>query len=298
MVGPVSQQWGAQLITLKTPGKVNLVLEILGKRTDGYHEIKSIMQAVSLFDALSFSRAPDIKMSCNIPELQSENNLVLKAARLLKQVSGYPAGALIAMEKNIPWEAGLGGGSSDAAAALTGLNKLWSLGLPRERLAEIAADIGSDVPFFIYGGTCLSEGRGEKIDKLPDIDKTWFILLKPSLPGQAGKTGRLYGLIVQHQYTGGEYTFRMKQSIDSGHGLAGLYNVFDHVVSEAYPGLDRYFDLLRKAGAREIHLAGSGPVIFTALQDEKKAREIYGRVKTGDEQVYLVSSVPGDVVGY
>jgi len=286
------------LITLKAPAKINLVLEILGKRADGYHEIKSIMQAVSLFDVLSFSEAPDIGMSCSVPELQSDNNLVLKAARILKQVSGYPGGALITLEKTIPWEAGLGGGSSDAAAALTGLNRLWSLALSREKLAEIAADIGSDVPFFIYGGTCLSEGRGEKIVQLPDMGKTWFVLLKPALPGQVGKTGRLYGLIGQHQYTGGEYTGRMKQSIGAGLEYTGLYNVFDNVVSDAYPGLGRYFDILSKAGAGEIHLAGSGPVLFTALQDEKKAREIYDRVKVEDVQAYLVSSVPGDVVGY
>ena len=286
-----------QLITLKAPAKINLVLEILGKRADGYHEIKSIMQAVSLFDVLSFSEAPDIRISCNVPELQSENNLVLKAARILKQASGYPGGALISLEKMIPWEAGLGGGSSDAAAALTGLNSLWSLALSRERLAEIAADIGSDVPFFIYGGTCLAEGRGEKIVKLPDQGKTWFVLLKPALPGQAGKTGRLYGLIGPHQYTRGEYTDRMKQAIGAGLGYSSLYNVFDNVISEAYPGLARYFDILSNAGAGEIHLAGSGPVLFTAVQNENKARDIYARVIEKDMQAFLVSSVPGDGVG-
>ena len=288
------------MLTLKAPAKINLVLEVLGKREDGYHEIKSIMQTVSLFDVLSFEKTDDIKLSCTAQELQSEDNLVYKAAVILKKMSGYAGGARIYLEKQIPWAAGLGGGSSDAAVTLAGLNRLWSLGMTREKLAEVAAVIGSDVPFFIYGGNCLAEGRGERLIKLPDIEKDWFVLIKPAMFGQAGKTGRLYRLIGPGQYTKGEYIERMRQSISAG-GKAGhayLYNVFDSVSSIAYPGLDRYRSTLSDIGAEEIHLAGSGPMLFTAVRDEKTAGELQDKLKARDIQSFLVSSLPGVEIEY
>lgn len=287
-------------MTLKAPAKINLVLEVLGKREDGYHEIKSIMQTVSLFDVLSFEKADDIKLSCTAQELQSEDNLVYKAAVILKKISGYAGGAKIYLEKQIPWAAGLGGGSSDAATALAGLNRLWSLGMTREKLAEVAAVIGSDVPFFLYGGTCLAEGRGEKLIRLPDIKKNWFVLIKPTMLGQPGKTGKLYSLIGPGQYTKGEYTDRMRKSISAGgkSGHAYLYNVFDSVFSIAYPGLDRYRNILSDIGAEEIHLAGSGPMLFTAVRDEKTAVGIQDKLKAREIQSFLVSSLPGVEIEY
>jgi 4-diphosphocytidyl-2-C-methyl-D-erythritol kinase len=162
------------VLRLKAYAKVNLVLEVLGRRADGYHEIASVMQTIGLYDVLTFEAAGEIEFSCSTPGLQEDNNLVGSAARALRQATGKKAGARIVLEKKIPRTAGLGGGSSDAAAALKGLNRLWGLGLTPEKLAEIAAGIGSDVPFFIYGGTCLVEGRGESITPLPDIKKAWF----------------------------------------------------------------------------------------------------------------------------
>ena len=287
------------MLTIKAPAKLNLVLEILGRRKDGYHEIKSIMQTVSLFDVLSFEPAKEIQFSCSARELQGQDNLVFKAAHALKQASGFAGGVSITLEKQIPWAAGLGGGSSDAAATLIGLNRLWSLGLPRERLAEIAAGLGSDVPFFIFGGTCLSEGRGERLTRLPDIEKTWFVLLKPAMVGAGQKTARLYGLVKPEQYTKGEFTDRMRQFITSGgeKGHAHIYNAFEHVIAEAYPGLDSYRSIFSCAGATEIHLAGSGPVLFTAVQNEKTARDLHEQLATRDVQSFLVSSVTGEPVG-
>ena len=300
MVGAIQQQRGGTLLTLKAPAKINLVLEVLGKRKDGYHDIKSIIQTVSLFDVLSFEKADDIELSCNAKELQSEDNLVFKAAVILKKMSGYASGVKIYLEKQIPWAAGLGGGSSDAAVTLTGLNRLWSLGMTREKLAEVAALIGSDVPFFLYGGTCQAEGRGETLIKLPDIEENWFVLVKPSLLVHPGKTSRLYGLIGPGQYTKGEYTDRMRQSI-SAMGKADqiyLHNVFDSVSSIAYPGLERYRSIFRSAGAEGIHLAGSGPVLFTGVRDQKSAAEIQDKLRVHDIQSFLVSSLPGGEIGY
>ncbi|MBN1375370.1 MAG: 4-(cytidine 5'-diphospho)-2-C-methyl-D-erythritol kinase [Dehalococcoidia bacterium] len=296
----VFKQGYVQLLTLQVPAKVNLTLEVLGKRPDGYHEIKSVMQAISLFDVLSFVAADTLELRCTAAELQSEENLVMKAARAIKETAGYAGGALITLDKGIPWEAGMGGGSSDAAATLAGLNRLWSLGLPREKLLEIAASLGSDVPFFIYGGTCLAEGRGERIAKIPDLKKTWFVLLKPALPGGIGKTGRLYGFIEPGLYTKGEYSESMKEKIMSGVGIepSHLYNIFDSVALEAYPGIDRYYSIFREEGASSIHLAGSGPVLFTSVQGQETASRIHARLIDKKMQGFVVSSLPGDNIGF
>lgn len=169
------------MLTVRAHAKINLVLEVMGKRSDGYHEIKSIIQAVSLFDVLSFEKSDQLEIGCNVPSLQSPDNLIVKAAEALREKTDYEGGARIRLEKIIPMDSGLGGGSSDGAAALAGLNKLWSLGLSQKELVEIAADIGSDVPFFIYSGTCRMEGRGDKITPLLDPAETWYLLVRPGI---------------------------------------------------------------------------------------------------------------------
>src|SRR4030042_180950 len=155
------------MIPLKAYAKINLTLEALSKRPDGYHEIASVRQATSLADTLTFEPAETLDFNCDVPELQTGDNLVLKAARLLKEISGYKKGARINLTKKIPLAAGLGSGSTDAAATLVGLNKLWGLNLSRAKLLELAAKLGSDVPFFLYGGTALAQERGEQGTPLP-----------------------------------------------------------------------------------------------------------------------------------
>ena len=154
-------------VTIETPAKVNLTLEVLGKRNDGYHEIASVMQAINLCDRLTFSIADDLSLITDTPGLDTKDNLVYRAASLLNDKTGVSAGAEIHLCKGIPVAAGLGGGSSDAAATLLGLNRLWGLHLARDELEELAAQLGSDVPFFLAGGAALAEGRGERITPLP-----------------------------------------------------------------------------------------------------------------------------------
>ena len=191
------------MLIIKAYAKVNLVLEVMGRRGDGYHEVAGIMQAIGLHDILTFEAADDISFSCSAPELQTGDNLVWKAVSALRGATGETAGAGITLEKKIPVAAGLGGGSSDAAAVLKGLNRLWGLGLAAEKLAEIAAGIGSDVPFFIYGGACLAQGRGERITPLPDMQRAWFVLLKPDVAVPVNKTAALYGMLKPGHYSGG-----------------------------------------------------------------------------------------------
>ena len=178
------------MLTVRAPAKINLVLEVLGKYTN-YHQISSIIQTINIYDILNFKLDEKISFSCSESSLEHDN-LVTAAALLLKKETNYNKGAQIELRKNIPWGAGLGGGSSDAAATLLTLNKLWSLKLSTTELIHLSIKLGADVPFFIYGGTALIEGTGEKITPLPPLAPTCFVLLVPPLSKMRGKTKQLY----------------------------------------------------------------------------------------------------------
>jgi 4-diphosphocytidyl-2-C-methyl-D-erythritol kinase len=286
------------VLTLKAYAKVNLVLEVLGRRGDGYHEIASLMQTIGLHDVLTFEAADKIEFSCSAAELQTKDNLVLKAVRALRQATGEKAGARIALEKKIPLATGLGGGSSDAAAALKGLNILWDVGLTAEKLADIGAGIGSDVPFFIYGGTCLSQGRGEKITPLPDIRRAWLVLLKPVITVPVHKTAALYGMLRPGHYSTGGLAAAAAERLQEGEIETGmLYNTFDSVAAEAYNGLQWYREAMEKAGAAGIHLAGSGPLLFSMFHSRKDALSVQAKLSLINMDSILVSGVARDEAG-
>ena len=280
------------MLRLKAYAKVNLVLEVLGRREDGYHEVASIMQTIGLHDVLTFEAAGETGFFCSAPELQTGDNLVLKAVRALREATGEEAGARITLEKKIPLAAGLGGGSSDAAAALKGLNRLWGLGLAAEKLAEIAVGIGSDVPFFIYGGTCLAQGRGDKITPLPDIKGAWFVLLQPGIVVPVNKTAALYSMLEPAHYSGGGLAGGAAERLKSGETEAGiLFNTFDSIAAEVYNGLRRYREALEKAGAGETHLAGSGPLLFSSFPTQQAALAVQAKLLQINMDSILATSV-------
>ena len=202
------------MLTLLAPAKVNLTLEVLAKRPDGYHELRSVVQTVGLCDKLRFEADDKIELHCATPGWVPEMSLVSKAISLLREATGCSTGAQVTLEKNIPWLAGLGGESSAAAAALTGLSRLWGLGLPHEELIVLAARLGSDVPFFLYGGTARLGGRGEMVTPLAPPAKTWLVLLLPPLPRSPGKTGRLYAALKPEHLTDGRITERLSSRLN------------------------------------------------------------------------------------
>ena len=258
------------MLTLKAHAKVNLTLEVLGLRDDGYHEVASIMQTVDLHDTVRLTPANDITLTCDAPELESTDNLAFKAAQLLREESGYAGGAHIAIEKVIPVSAGLGGGSSDAAATLRGLNDLWQLDMPLAQLETIAAQLGSDVPFLLEGGTAIALGRGERIRRLPSAEVQWLVMVTPDVRhrGEApSKTAALYGMLTPSNYTRGFLTRKLEARIRGGGDVPAqfLFNVFDHVAFSAYPGLERCWNTFAELGAREIHLSGSGPSLYALM---------------------------------
>jgi len=186
-----SEAWKPDLV-LRAPCKVNLTLEVLGKRPDGYYEIRTVMQAVDLCDELEFVRLarPRVTLSCDRPGLPiDEDNLVVRAARLLQDRCGARAGVAVRLRKRVPIGGGLGGGSSDAAVTLLALNDLWGLGLSLEELRPLAAELGSDVPFFLWGGRALCEGRGELVTPMDDGPPLHFVLV---MPGLHVATGAVY----------------------------------------------------------------------------------------------------------
>jgi 4-diphosphocytidyl-2-C-methyl-D-erythritol kinase len=281
------------MITVAAPAKLNLVLEVLGDRPDGFHEISSLIQTISLYDILSFEPADDISLECTEPALQTDANLVLKAAQLLKKTSNCKYGAKISLKKQIPLSSGLGGGSSDAAATLTGLNDLWKLGLKTHDLLALAGKLGSDVPFFIYKDTALISGRGEKVTPLlPPLSQSWFVLLMPALPTIADKTRQAYSRLNSQHYTRGQSTSKAMEDWRKNKQLspARLFNAFDSVCFDMFPGLEQYWSKFKLAGASHIHLAGAGPTLFASVASNKDGEELCQRLTEKGLIALVVSS--------
>lgn len=282
------------MITIPAPAKINLTLEVLGKREDGYHEIRSVIQAISLCDSLSFETADSLEFQSDSAEWVAEKSLVSKAAALLRQVSGIVRGSGISVKKGIPLLAGLGGDSSDAAATLRGLNQLWGLGLTREQLVPLACQLGSDVAFFLYGGTALVQGRGEIVTPLPPLPHRWVIVALPSVARQSGKTKQLYESLQPRHYTDGKITRRLIEEIRAGKELSAslLFNTFENVALTRFSGLDVSRRHMVKMGATNVHLAGSGPALFTLLKDKAQAEDLCSRLERQRLGPFLAETLP------
>ncbi len=269
------------MLTIKAPAKINWFLRVLNLRDDGYHEIQSLIQKVTLYDILTFAPSTNLilKTDAHIP---TEQNIIYKAAMLLKSRYNIETGALIHLDKTIPMSAGLGGGSSDAAAALLGLNELWSLSLSKEELCNMAEQLGSDVPFFLYGPISFANGRGEKITP-HSAEKTLNILLvKPSfyvstawaykqLSTYAGihskltkKSGKVNN--IEH------FIHKIEKAELSN--IAGVVsNDLESVTAKSFPVIAEIKDLLHQQGAVFSLMSGSGPTVFGVFDSHRKARE-------------------------
>jgi 4-diphosphocytidyl-2-C-methyl-D-erythritol kinase len=285
------------MLTVLAPAKINLTLEVLTKRPDGYHEIRSVIQTIDLCDRLRFQLSHDIKFVCDNPELVVAESLVSRAVALLQETTGCSKGATIEITKRIPLSAGLGGDSSDAAAILYGLNKLWQLGLSLKELTELALRLGSDVPFFLYGGTALAEGRGEIITPLPPLpplSKRWAVLIIPDVPRMAEKTKRLYASLKPSHHTDGKITERFIKALKEGGKIkpSMLFNTFENVAFEQFPGLEVYKEHFLKLGAPGVHLAGSGPALFSLVEDRAEAGTLYESLQKQNVECYLAETSP------
>ena len=282
------------MLTVLAPAKLNLTLEVLAERRDGFHEIRSVIQTISLCDTLCFQLSRSIGFKSDVPDWVPEEGLVSKAASLLRKDTGCTKGATIEVKKRIPLVSGLGGDSSDAAATLRGLNRLWGLGLSLKELLELAARLSSDVAFFLYGGTALVEGRGELVTPLPPLPHMRVVLMMPPVPRLPEKTRKLYGSLKAAHYTGGQITDRLVTSLAGGGELmiASLFNVFDEVALDNFAGLGKYREQFLEAGASSVHLAGSGPALFTLVKDRPRTDKLLESLQKQGLESYVTDTLP------
>jgi 4-diphosphocytidyl-2-C-methyl-D-erythritol kinase len=259
----------AGLIQVAAHAKVNLTLEVLGKRPDGYHEIRSVMRLLALHDIVRLARDESLSVTCSEVQLSGEGNLAFRAASLLRDATGFSGGAAIVINKVIPVAAGLGGGSSNAAATLIGLNTLWRLGLHIGELHELAAKLGSDVPFFLYGGTALAEGRGERITPVASLPSCSVLLVNP---GFAVSTAAIYGAVTQADYTDGAVSQVLAHLPGDTPPLRWpLVNGLQRVTVQRYPVVGEILAALPAWGAIQSLMCGSGPTCFGLFTQEEAA---------------------------
>jgi 4-diphosphocytidyl-2-C-methyl-D-erythritol kinase len=287
------------VLTVRAYAKINLTMEVLGRREDGYHQIASVMQTIDLCDELRLTPSDQITLRCDLPSLETDDNLALKAAALLKEHIGYSGGVEMYLNKAIPLASGLGGGSSDAAATLKSLSHLWGLGLKHEELLPLAASLGSDVPFFLDGGTAIAEGRGEEIHELPPMPATHLVLLAPPVwfdkltMSGVGKTATMYGHLNSEHYTGGEAALLLQRSLEDGKRPSGklLFNVFEAVAFDFIPTLEDYRRAMLEAGASWVHLTGSGPAMYTFAASRRKALGMAEKLRGAGYEAYVAATV-------
>lgn len=277
-------------INVKAPAKINLSLDALYKRKDNYHELEMVMTTIDLADRLQLVLLEKdcIKLDVKahfIPD--DKRNLVYQAAALLKERFQIKQGVAITLDKSIPVAAGLAGGSSDAAAALKGLNQLWDLNLSLEELADLGAELGSDIPFCLYGGTALATGRGEIIEPLPMMPNCWIVLAKPSISvSTPGVYRDLKVSEVKHPNTKG-----MVQAIQdaSFEGICdNIGNVLETVTLVKHPEVKRIKEKMLEFGADTALMSGSGPTVFALVKQYSRAKRVYNGLRGFCEEVYLV----------
>lgn len=274
----------------RAPAKVNLGLEILGRRPDGYHEIRTILQAIDLQDELSLDEAGALTLECPATLGPVDQNLVLRAARLLSETFSPARGARLRLRKEIPVAAGLGGGSADAAAALVGLNRLWNLELSLDDLTGLAATLGSDVPFFVRGGAQLATGRGEVLTPLRPA-RAWVVLAVPS-PTAIDKTRRLYGALGPVDWTSGDTVRALVGRLQRDTRLGGedLFSGFTRVTRDSFPEVERAFDALAEAGGVPA-LCGAGPAVMCLTASEAEARGLAERSSSDRISTYVQRTI-------
>ena len=261
---------------LKAMAKINLGLDVLGKREDGYHEVRMIMQTIRMYDILDIrkTRRPGIVLTTNLPFIPTDQrNLVYKAAQMLMEEFDVEEGLSIKLRKFIPVAAGMAGGSSDAAAAFVGVNRMFHLGLTEEQLMERAVKVGADVPYCIMRGTALAEGIGEKLTRLPEVPKCYVLIGKPGINVSTKLAYENLHLdqIQSHPDIDGMISDIENQDL---HSLtAKMQNVFEPGIISQYPVIQEIKDLMEANGALKAMMSGSGPTVFGIFDDRSKLRE-------------------------
>jgi 4-diphosphocytidyl-2-C-methyl-D-erythritol kinase len=279
----------------KAPAKINLLLDVLRKRDDGYHEVEMVMTMVDLADRLEMQELPrdTIMITSQAGYIPlDEKNLAFQAAKLIKERYGVRTGVYIHLDKRIPVAAGLAGGSSDAAAALRGLNRLWRLGLTDEELQKLGAELGSDVPFCMTGGTAIARGRGEKLEPIAGPPPCWVVLAKPPIHVS---TQDIYGKLKVQEIKNHPSLPDMLQAIRNrsfAELCSSLGNVLEEVTMRLYPEVRQIRECMQRLGADGVLMSGSGPTVFGLVQKQSKVARIYNGLRGFCKEVYAVRLLP------
>jgi 4-diphosphocytidyl-2-C-methyl-D-erythritol kinase len=284
-----------ETITVKAPAKINLTLDVLHKRPDGYHEVEMVMTTIDLADHLHLTSVPrqnDILLECTASFVPNDQrNLVYQAVQLLKNKFDIKHGVNIRIDKQIPVAAGLAGGSSDAAATIKGLNQLWQLNLSVQEMAELGAELGSDISFCVYGGTALASGRGEIIEPLPTPPPFWVVLAKPPI---GVSTGNVYSKLDVNKIDRHPDTAQMIRAIrqkDFPLMVASLGNVLEQVTLHEHAAVYQIKERMKRFGADGVLMSGSGPTVYGITQKESRVQRMYNALKGFCRDVYVVRSI-------
>ena len=283
-------------IRLRAPGKINWTLDVTGRRPDGYHEVEMLLQSIGLWDELILTeKGKDVRIVGDLQGIpRNGDNLAVRAAEQIRESCGVDAGVEITIRKRIPAAAGLAGGSSDAAAVLVGLNALWDLNLPEERLRQLGSRLGADVPFCISGGTALARGIGDKLTPLSPLEGIWLVLVKPPF---GVSTASVYEAWTMESGTGHPDWKKAYDSLQAA-DFAGFpretANALEPVTRAQHPEIREIRQALRKAGAVASSMSGSGPTVFGVFPDYGQAQSASEKLKrhcVQTFQVYLVETL-------
>ncbi len=282
-------------IRLKARAKINLSLDVLGKREDGYHDVRMVMQTIGIYDRLIITKIPEdeIRIQSNLFYLPiNENNLIYKAAKLLKDEFGFAGGVDVNLNKFIPVAAGMAGGSTDAAATLFGINKIYELGLSQNKLMELGVQIGADVPYCIMRGTALAEGIGEQLSRLKPVPHMWIVVAKPPINISTKLVYEQLDMndIIYHPNVNKMIQAINKESIEEI--AANMGNVLERVTIPLYPIIDSIKNDMLSHGAINAMMSGSGPTVFGIFPNERTALncQAYLKLKKEAKQVYITET--------
>lgn len=281
-------------VTLKALAKINLGLDVLGRRENGYHDVRMVMQTIYLYDNVTLSKTEEtgIQLECNLFYLPSDHtNIAYKAAKLLMDEFDIKEGVRIVLDKHIPVAAGLAGGSANAAAVLVGMNRLFSLGLSQQELMERGVSLGADVPYCVMRGTVLAEGIGEVLTPLPPLPKCYVLIAKP---GISVSTKTVYEKLDSQEITEHPDIDGILEGLDNQDiykVATSMGNVLETVTIGDYPIIEEIKDIMKEKGALNSMMSGSGPTVFGIFDDKSKARQAQERIRELQiaKQVYIAN---------
>ena len=281
---------------IKSPAKINLILNVVSKRKDGYHNLETIMVPVSLWDEMEISSTnrKQIKIICDNKELPVDNgNIINKAVKLLWDTTGWEEGVLVKLKKNIPISSGLGGGSSNGASTLIALNKIWKTGFSRTELMRLGLKLGADVPFFIYGKPALAKGIGEKIYPIKIKRDFWLILVNPGFPVSTAWVYKNLNLaLTKKTKNNNELLSLLKKGKSPDLWSKYLLNDLENVTLRKFPVLTEIKNAIMENGALNVLMSGSGPSVFGVFASRNKALTAYNALKDREfGSVFLVKNL-------